>query len=242
MFAPTLASFTLLLAFVASHATAQSLWEGTTYGMSLQEVKALFPTAAPPGNPVSIEDGSEELLRLRTAKFLGRPFGASFFFRNGRLSQVNISLQGLSSKNDVATVFDTVTSALQAKYGQPVNLERRNAPLVPQGPSENYVNARWNVGLTDIDLLASHSGATDPILIISFQVVDEEMFSSPIVVSTSKFFLLIAVGCRGEKTFCESAFFRFITFEAEDAGRQPGDESLPSRRLGRRSRAGFLIC
>ncbi len=33
-----------------------------------------------------------------------------------------------------------------------------------------------------------------------------------------------------------------ITFEAEDAGRQPGDESLPSRRLGRRSRAGFLIC
>ena len=33
-----------------------------------------------------------------------------------------------------------------------------------------------------------------------------------------------------------------IRFEAEDAGRQPGVESLPSRRLGRRSRAGFLIC
>ena len=33
-----------------------------------------------------------------------------------------------------------------------------------------------------------------------------------------------------------------IRLEAEDAGRQPGVESLPSRRLGRRSRAGFLIC
>jgi hypothetical protein len=34
----------------------------------------------------------------------------------------------------------------------------------------------------------------------------------------------------------------FIRFEAEDAGRKPGDESLPSRRLGWRSQIGFLIC
>jgi len=40
------------------------------------------------------------------------------------------------------------------------------------------------------------------------------------------------------KALCE----QFIRFEAEDAGRQPGVESLPSRRLGRRSRAGFLLC
>jgi hypothetical protein len=33
-----------------------------------------------------------------------------------------------------------------------------------------------------------------------------------------------------------------IRFEAEDAGREPGDESLPSRRLGPRSGAGVLIC
>ncbi len=35
---------------------------------------------------------------------------------------------------------------------------------------------------------------------------------------------------------------RFIRIEAEDAGRKPGDESLPSRRLGWRSQIGFLIC
>jgi hypothetical protein len=36
--------------------------------------------------------------------------------------------------------------------------------------------------------------------------------------------------------------FSIIRFEAEDAGRKPGDESLPSRRLGWRSQIGFLIC
>ena len=36
--------------------------------------------------------------------------------------------------------------------------------------------------------------------------------------------------------------FPFIRLEAEDAGRKPGDESLPSRRLGWRSQIGFLIC
>ena len=34
----------------------------------------------------------------------------------------------------------------------------------------------------------------------------------------------------------------FIRIEAEDAGREPGDESLPSQRLGWRSQIGFLIC
>jgi hypothetical protein len=33
-----------------------------------------------------------------------------------------------------------------------------------------------------------------------------------------------------------------IRIEAEDAGRKPGDESLPSRWLGWRSQIGFLIC
>jgi hypothetical protein len=40
----------------------------------------------------------------------------------------------------------------------------------------------------------------------------------------------------------ELAVYEIIRFEAEDAGRKPGVESLPSHRLGRRSRSGFLIC
>jgi len=64
------------------------------------------------------------------------------------------------------------------------------------------------------------------------------------------FVVAIVAACASSWTILETVrgkqgieeLFLVIRIEAEDAGRKPGDESLPSRRLGWRSQIGFLIC
>ena len=69
---------TLLTAYPL--ASAQSLWDGTAYGMSAEQVKKLIPNVTIPKNPSNLGDGAQELLRLENIEIVNNKFSASFYF------------------------------------------------------------------------------------------------------------------------------------------------------------------
>lgn len=152
----------LLLSF-ASSVTAQSLWQGTIYGMSLEQVKTVVPRAAPPAKPNRLADGSEELLRLEDVELVNKKFAASFYFRTGKLSQVTLSLEKGHSFHEAMLVFDSLTEALRAKYGHEINRGTEKGVL-------NRANAEWLSGRTNINLIAISVGEGAAILNINYQI------------------------------------------------------------------------
>lgn len=114
----------LLVILAPSPGTAQTFWNGTTYGMSVAQVKSKVPKASPPSsNPSHLKDGSVELLRLDGINLANDTFTASFYFQAQKLSQVTLSLDKGRSFQSAMLVFDSISDALRAKYGR--ELDRR---------------------------------------------------------------------------------------------------------------------
>lgn len=212
----------LILGFVCPCAMAQQLVLGTTYGMSQGEVKALLPKAAP-GTQVTLPDGSEELLRLNSARLLGHSFSASFFFRDDQLVRVGLTLKGTPASTEARIISQKVFQALRKTYGSEIDIIDRTFRLGNGESSQHSLIARWNVEKTDVDLFAMSGDTTPPMLIVSFAVPNGELFNSSPVLSTSRFYLLIADNCRSETNFCPNALFRVIDrrtcLEVRPAGR-----------------------
>lgn len=155
--------FVLTLLAPAVGAAAQPLWNGTEYGMSLQQVKAVVPQASAPVKPSRLYDGSQELLRLEDVELAGNKFAARFYFKDGRLVQVTLSLQEERKFDRVLPVFDALTEAYRAKYGPETTFEVQRAKL-------DRAYAEWNKDGTSINILSMGVGEYDAMLNINYQV------------------------------------------------------------------------
>lgn len=155
--------FVLTLLAPATGTAAQPLWNGTEYGMSLEQVKAVVPQASAPAKPSRLYDGSQELLRLENVEVAGNKFAARFYFKDGKLAQVTLSLQEERKFDNVMPVFDAIIEALRAKYGQEITREIQRAKL-------NRAYAEWNRDGTRIDILSMSVGEHDAMLNINYQV------------------------------------------------------------------------
>jgi hypothetical protein len=89
-----LMNFIVWLVLIASISTcrAQELWSETSVGMTEDEVKAIVPNAVKPENPSTIEGGATELLRLEGVEVEKIPFNALFYFKEGKLLQVTLTV------------------------------------------------------------------------------------------------------------------------------------------------------
>lgn len=156
--------FSLILLATAFCTNAQSLWNGTEYGMSLDQVKASLPHASSPAKPGNLADGAEELLRLEDIKLVNERFTASFYFKGGKLTQVTLSLAKRRPFNQTLLVFNQLTEALRAKYGQEISREIKRG-----GRGLNAADATWMSGRTNINVLTIGVGENDAILNINYQ-------------------------------------------------------------------------
>lgn len=146
------------------HASAQTLWQDTAYGMSVEEVRAVVPGAVSPTNPNSLQDGAEELLRLESFELVGEAFKGEFFFKDDKLVQVSFYLPEGYSANAGRRIFDSLTSALRAKYGQELSRE------VEENPGGRKAEATWLWGQTNIGLSLFSAGADFVLLKLEYQV------------------------------------------------------------------------
>ena len=98
----------LIILLFSSNVRGQALWHGTEYGMTLEQAKALVPDAVHPLKPKQRSDGAEELLRLDDLTLVSKRFSASFFFSDGKLKEVSLSLEERHDFESAMRVFDSL--------------------------------------------------------------------------------------------------------------------------------------
>lgn len=114
-------------------------WEGLKYGMSLDEVQRNVPgTTQVMGS--HLYDGAKELLKKTGVTVAGITFEASYFFKDGRLSQVNVNDRTMNKNEVTLPNFERLLSELRARFG---NEREKNVKNESWGISGE---ASWSVG------------------------------------------------------------------------------------------------
>jgi hypothetical protein len=131
--------------------------------MTLTEVKAAVPKVVPPLKPNRLGDAAVELLRLEDVELVNKKFTASFYFKASKLSQVTLSLEKGHTFHAATLVFDALTEALRAKYGNEISRRSKRGML-------NLTEAEWLSGRTNINLIVLSVGETDATLNVNYQV------------------------------------------------------------------------
>jgi len=154
-----------LLSLLAIHvsASAQSLWSGTVHGMSPDQVKSIFTNAQTPDKPNILSSGAQELLRVENVEITNKKFTASFYFIAEKLIQVTLSLEKGHTFHSATLVFDSLTEALRAKYGQEISRDISRGAL-------NKATATWMAGRTNINVITMSVGQSNALLNINYQV------------------------------------------------------------------------
>ena len=134
---------------------AQTLWRETVVGMSPDEVRKLVPEAEPPAGKAGVlADGAVEILRVSQFELLGERFAASFYFKDEKLAQVTLALQGEKSFPAALSTFDSLSEALRTKYGSEISRRVSQTPF----PSANatWLSGRTNISATVFSVARGH--------------------------------------------------------------------------------------
>jgi hypothetical protein len=155
----------MILTSIATYANAQSLWNGTEYGMSPDQVKSMFSDASPPVDPGTWDKGNEvELLRLKNIVIVNKQFYVSFVFKNEKLTQVIIRLIEKPHFELAMSVFDSLIEALRSKYGGEINRNNFRSTNVKTS------SASWMSGKTNISLEVMSVAGNNAILQVSYNL------------------------------------------------------------------------
>jgi hypothetical protein len=110
--------FVLGLFVLPAQARSQALWHGTSYGMSVQQVRQAVSGAT---NVTDIAEkssaGPAALLQLDRTRIEGAVYTAKFYFARRRLVQVTLSLVSDRDPAAVQRDFDAVSNRLRGQYG-----------------------------------------------------------------------------------------------------------------------------
>jgi hypothetical protein len=148
-------ALTLGLLLPAGILSAQTLWPGTTAGLSLEEVRKLYPGAHEPEKAIVLPAGrGVELLVLDETEIAGRQFKVEFFFKAERL--VHVSLFAIGEINEKE--FERFRDLLRAKYNQEYSTT-----------SSETIQVRWNAVQTVILLTWIPVGRENSSMEISYQ-------------------------------------------------------------------------
>lgn len=110
----------LLLALLPLPALAFELWNGASTGMSAASVQSLHPGAAPNPTPDSLAGGAEDLLVDPNVRYADGTYRARYFFRDGKLAQVTLTLDVSASEHkNIKRHFRAALKTMTARFGAP---------------------------------------------------------------------------------------------------------------------------
>jgi hypothetical protein len=129
---------------------AQTLWEGMTYGMSLNEVKTAVPNAVDVTSPSSLANGFTERLQVEDWLAAERRFKVGLFFRGDQLAQVMLRLKVTERDTfeKCLSVFEALSTTCRDKYGEEVSKKKND-----DGPGYRRYFTEWSSGSTRISIL-----------------------------------------------------------------------------------------
>lgn len=146
--------------------SAQALWGGTEFGMSVERVQEAVPRAVPPQPPIKLTSGLEGLLWLRDVEIAGVTFVATFYFKEGRLTSVVLRTQRDQSFLTIRRLYDDLRGALTSKYGAPLTNRIERDVLAAS------VEGHWISGKTSIKVFAMSVGERETDLTIAYRLSD----------------------------------------------------------------------
>ena len=133
--------------------------------MTVYTVSNAVPGAVPPDKGNRLGDGLLELLQLPKIELVGKPFQASFFFKDERLVQVTLTLtEKLRFNLARISAYDSLLQALRVKYGP--ELSSTNNSIGTSGS----IGTSWMSGRTNISLLLIGIADNPAFLNVNYQV------------------------------------------------------------------------
>ena len=130
--------FGLLL---AGPVQAQLLWPGTAAGMTVEEVRKVFPEAHAPDNPLELPMGrGTELLALDGTVIANHPFKAGFFFKEERLVHVALQDTGEIPMKE----FEKFRDLLRTKYGLEYSTESSDSLQIKWKAVQTVILLTWS--------------------------------------------------------------------------------------------------
>lgn len=158
-----LASFFLVAASCLIPASAQALWGGAEYGMSVKEARSSVSGSSPVDNGRKLGDGTVEMLRVSDIEILGAKFRASLFFdEEMKLNKVIVILDERLTPPQAESLYDRLITVLRAKYGREIDDTK--------GGVLNFKALTWLSGKTDISAWYRSIGDAPPSVDITYQV------------------------------------------------------------------------
>lgn len=160
--------FVLVSLAACGQASGDTLWGKTEYGMTVEQVKKVVPKAQRPKMPENLLEDLPELLRINNVEIVNNTFVAHFYFREGKLFQVSLTLRNPGKFVDAKRVFDSLTEVLRAKYGNEITMKVINED--DDIGSFNSADATWISGRTNINLYLLSTNDGGALLKINYQV------------------------------------------------------------------------
>lgn len=157
----------IICTFICSLGVAaqQTLWQKASYGMSVDQVRAVVPNATLLSLQSNdhLNDGSVGLLKLNNLEIVNNKFTAIFYFTDKKLTQVTLTLNGQHSFDSAMDVFYSLAEIFRIKYGRELSLKIKKGLV-------NMANANWFFNGTNINLIVMGVGNNDALLNINYQV------------------------------------------------------------------------
>jgi hypothetical protein len=146
------------------------LWRGATLGMTLEQVKALFPTGHGPSaigdakEAPSEDDGTLALWQMDDQVY-GRDGVATLYFRNGGLASVTVNITGVKAHATIGNMEDAraLETAFSGYYGKPKLCFDSKARGLDQ------VDCRWQGHGLRIGLSYQDFGGASPAMVIAIR-------------------------------------------------------------------------
>lgn len=144
----------IVIACIAALLLSQQkvLWHVTEPGMTLADVRAVLPDAAPPAQPRSLGNGLSLGLVAPGVSNLDRAFDAELYFDDDGLQQVLLHPTRLLAETAAMREFEELRQAAARRYG-------RELPGISTPSAGVLAEARWKAGPVAITLRVERRGA-----------------------------------------------------------------------------------
>ncbi|MEO8402515.1 MAG: hypothetical protein ABI597_12115 [Gammaproteobacteria bacterium] len=175
--------FTLMTLIVSTSTQAYSskLWGNLNYGMSVSDVRKIYPDSKFLNIPEVMGAPTEKnpcrnILKLDSFKVAGYDFESRFCFRENKLIQVLLEIKGKPNADDGLIAVERVQGALLNEYGDPSS-EKYNNYGAPMRGYEKLSRCQHRI--------LKWKKSEDLMITLVFMVVTEDLINLNIVYQNS---------------------------------------------------------
>lgn len=111
-------------------ANAQALWGNTRAGMSVADVKRIFPNAVPPAAPSSTAAETQVLLTIPRLILHQEPYRTAFIFRDHKLEKVTLSHSEGRSFDRLLSAYAAALASLRTELGQETSHRTERSAII----------------------------------------------------------------------------------------------------------------